>query len=132
VAAFTSRRDTDDAVEFAACPSRIPRLVASVATSTGITDVIGDLTVGRRIATRVAGVTFASPRSLTRMTPLGGRVPSRGFYAMAREASGAKCCVEYRCARHRPASAGDVTSGIGTAAGQSGVIDSPAVPWSAR
>ena len=42
---------------------------------------------------------------------------------MACEASGPKCCVENRRARHRPGPAGDVAPGIGTAAGQARVIN---------
>ena len=65
------------------------------------------------------------------MAPLGCRVPGRGFYAVACEAIGTKRRVENRRARHRPRSAGDVTPGIGTAAGQAGVINPSARPRNA-
>ena len=59
MARFTTTGDSNVGVELTAGPGCITRLVASVATSSGIADVVADLAVGRRIGPGVAAITFA-------------------------------------------------------------------------
>ena len=59
VAGFTTTGDSNVGVELTAGPGCITRLVASVATSSGIADVVGDLAISRRVTTGVAAITFA-------------------------------------------------------------------------
>ena len=70
MAGFTTGRNSNVCVELTASPIHVTRLVASVASSSGIADVIGDLAISRWIATRMAGITFAGSWGLTRMVPL--------------------------------------------------------------
>jgi hypothetical protein len=72
VARLTRRCYADVCVELAACPSGVTGLMASVATTAGVTNMVGNHTVSRRIATRVTSVALAGNCDLT-------VVPFRGW-----------------------------------------------------